>query len=88
MVQECGTERIAGCQFNLSVMSDDFAEVILGALDRVDTSKVWKETDDVSTCVRGRIEHVFDVVQAIYLEAAKTGKHVEMSGNVLHRLSG
>ena len=47
MVQECGTERIAGCQFNLSVMSDDFAEVILGALDQVDTSKVWKETDDV-----------------------------------------
>ncbi|WP_434121191.1 YkoF family thiamine/hydroxymethylpyrimidine-binding protein [Salinicoccus roseus] len=80
MVQECGTERIAGCQFNLSVMSDDFAEVIIGALDQVDTSKVWKETDDVSTCVRGRIEHVFDVVQAIYLEAAKTGKHVEMSG--------
>ena len=80
MVQECGTERIAGCQFNLSVMSDDFAEVILGALDQIDTSKVWKETDDVSTCVRGRIEHVFDVVQAIYLEAAKTGKHVEMSG--------
>ena len=80
MVQECRTERIAGCQFNLSVMSDDFADVILGALDQVDTSKVWKETDDVSTCVRGRINHVFDVVKAVYLQAAKTGKHVEMSG--------
>lgn len=73
-------ERIAGCQFNLSVMSDDFADIILSALNEVDTSKIWNDTDDVSTCVRGKKHHVFDVVKAIYLHAAKTGKHVEMSG--------
>lgn len=80
MSMECGTERIAGCQFNLSVMSDDFVDVILGSLDAVDMSKVWRDTDDVTTCVRGRYAHVFDVVKAVYLHAAKTGKHVEMSG--------
>ncbi|GAB3068822.1 YkoF family thiamine/hydroxymethylpyrimidine-binding protein [Salinicoccus sesuvii] len=80
MTIECGTERIAGCQFNLSVMSDDFINIILGSLDTTDMSKVWRDTDDVTTCVRGRVEHVFDVVKAVYLHAAKTGKHVEMSG--------
>lgn len=80
MAIENNTDRIAGCQFNLSVMSDDFSDVILSALAEVDTSKVWKDTDDVSTCVRGRMTHVFDVVKAVYLQAAKTGKHVEMSG--------
>lgn len=72
--------RVSGCNFNLSVMSDDFAEIILGALNQVDQSKVWSGTDDVSTVVRGRYEHVFDVVKAIYLHAASTGKHVAMSG--------
>lgn len=73
-------ERIAGCQFNLSVMSDDFADRILSALKEVDTSKVWKKIDDVSTCVRGKLQHVFDVVKAVYLHAAKTGSHTVMSG--------
>ena len=72
--------RVSGCNFNLSVMSDDFAEIILGALNKVDQSKVWSHTDDVTTVVRGRYEHVFDVVKAIYLQAAETGKHVAMSG--------
>lgn len=80
MANDNSTDRIAGCQFNLSVMSDDFRDVILSALDKVDTKKVWKETDDVSTCVRGKLDHVFDVVKAIYLHATDTGKHVEMSG--------
>ena len=57
--------RVSGCNFNLSVMSDDFAEIILGALNQVDQSKVWSHTDDVTTVVRGRYEHVFDVVKAI-----------------------
>ncbi len=75
--------REAGAQFNLSVMSDDFAEVILGALDAVDTKKVWMKTDDVATAATGSIADVFDVITAIYLHAAKTGLHVEMSGNVV-----
>ncbi|MFD1360898.1 YkoF family thiamine/hydroxymethylpyrimidine-binding protein [Lentibacillus salinarum] len=76
----CGTSRIAGCQFTLLPMSDKFVDIIMGALDEVDTSNIWKKTDDVSTCVRGKMEHVFDVTQALFLHAANTGEHVAMSG--------
>ncbi|MEK5058424.1 thiamine-binding protein [Paenibacillus sp. FSL H7-0326] len=76
----CGTSRIVGCRFSLYPMSDRFVDIILGAIQEADTSKVWTETGDVSTCVRGRLEHVFDVMKAIYLHAAKTGEHVVFSG--------
>jgi energy-coupling factor transport system substrate-specific component len=75
----CGTSEITGARFSIYPMSDRFADIILSALKEVDISKVWIETDDVSTCVRGRSEHVFDVVKAIYLNAAKTGCHVVLS---------
>ncbi|WP_027963590.1 YkoF family thiamine/hydroxymethylpyrimidine-binding protein [Halalkalibacillus halophilus] len=80
MTEVCGTSRIAGCQFTLFPMSDQFVDIILSSLEEVDSSKVWKDTDDVTTCVRGKMVHVFDVVKAIYLHAAKTGEHVAMSG--------
>lgn len=72
----CGSSRVTGASFSLFSMSDDFVEVILGALAETDSSKVWMETDDVTTTVRGKSVHVFDVTKAICLHAAKTGKHV------------
>ncbi|WP_411954619.1 YkoF family thiamine/hydroxymethylpyrimidine-binding protein [Alkalibacillus sp. S2W] len=78
--QQCNTSRIAGVQFTLYPMSDNFVDILLSALDEVDQSKVWKETDDVTTCVRGKIVHIFDVTKAIFLHAAKTGEHVAMTG--------
>src|SRR5690625_5324264 len=57
-------------------MSDDFVEVIESTLSAVNTSKVWLETDDVSTTIRGKLIHVFDVTKAICLQAAKSGEHV------------
>ena len=72
----CGTSEITGARFSIYPMSDRFVDIILQALEEVDTSKVWMETDDVSTCVRGRSEHVFDVVKAIFLAASKNGDHV------------
>lgn len=80
MNQYCGTSRIAGCQFSLHPMSDQFVNIILSTLEEVDTSKVWMETDDISTCIRGKMVHVFDVVKAVFLHAAKTGEHVAMNG--------
>ncbi|MFP7479319.1 YkoF family thiamine/hydroxymethylpyrimidine-binding protein [Terribacillus saccharophilus] len=76
----CGTSRIAGCSFSVYPMADRFKEIILDALKTVDTSKVWIETDDVTTLVRGRIPHVFDVTSAIFLAAAKDGDHVVFNG--------
>ena len=72
----CGTSQIFGASFTLYPMSDDFVDIILSALKEVDTSKVWMETDDVTTTVRGKINHVFDVTTAMFLHAARTGKHV------------
>jgi energy-coupling factor transport system substrate-specific component len=75
----CGTSEITGARFSIYPMSDRFVEIILSALKKVDTSKVWIETDDVTTCVRGRSEHVFDVVKAIFLEASQNGDHVVLN---------
>src|SRR5699024_3502498 len=51
----CRTSEIAGASFTLSPMSDDFVEVIESTLSAVNTSKVWLETDDVSTTIRGKL---------------------------------
>src|SRR6056297_1358792 len=71
--------RIAGCSFSLYPMSDQYADLIVSALKKVDTDKVWIKTDRVSTIVRGRISHIFDVTQAAFLDIAKTGAHVVYS---------
>ncbi|MDL4842194.1 YkoF family thiamine/hydroxymethylpyrimidine-binding protein [Aquibacillus rhizosphaerae] len=72
----CESNRIAGVSFSVHPMSDRFVEIITTAIEHVDTSKVWINTDDVTTLVRGRITHVFDVTKAIFLQAAKSGVHV------------
>ena len=72
--------RIAGCSFSVYPMCDQFADLILDALKDVDTSKVWLHTDEVSTIVRGRIPHVFDVSSAVFMQAASSGEHVVFSG--------
>lgn len=75
-VQCSGDSRIAGASFTLSPMCDDFVDIILGTLEDVDSSKVWMETDDVTTTARGKIVHVFDVTKAICVRAVQTGEHV------------
>lgn len=72
--------QISGCSFSIYPMCDGFANLIMDALVQVDTSKVWKKTDEVSTIVRGRITHIFDVVQAVFLQVSKTGEHAVFSG--------
>ncbi|HIW13265.1 MAG TPA: Ykof family thiamine-binding protein [Candidatus Salinicoccus stercoripullorum] len=73
-------KRTAGAQFTLFPMTGDFVDIILGALDETDTGNVETETDNVSTEIRGSIENIFDVMQSIFLHAAKTGEHVALSG--------
>jgi len=71
--------RIAGCSFSVYPMSGQFANLILSAIRATDRSKVWMKTDKVSTIARGRIPHIFDVSQAVFLEVAKTGVHTVYS---------
>ncbi len=80
MENQCGSSRIAGCSFSVHPMSDQFVSYIKGSLQEVDTSNVWMKTDDVTTTVRGRMEHVFDVTKAILLHIAKTDVHVAFQG--------
>lgn len=77
---ECGFSPIVGFRFSLHPMADDFVAIIKGALEETDTSAVWMHTDDVSTVIRGKQVHVFNVAKAIALSAAKTGKHIALSG--------
>ncbi|UJL46879.1 thiamine-binding protein [Virgibacillus sp. NKC19-16] len=74
--QYCDDSNIAGVSFSIHPMSDNFINIITEALNEVDTSKVWMKTDDVTTTVRGKLPHVFDVTKAIFIHAAKTGEHV------------
>ncbi|MFC7364095.1 MULTISPECIES: YkoF family thiamine/hydroxymethylpyrimidine-binding protein [Bhargavaea] len=76
----CGVSPIVGFRFTLNPMTDDFVAVIKGALEEVDTSTVWMHTDDVSTVIRGKQVHVFNVAKALALHAAKTGVHVALNG--------
>lgn len=73
---KCESSKIAGTSFSLHPMCDNFVEVIEKALSETDTSKVWMNTDDVTTTVRGKLVHVFDVTKSICLHATKTGEHV------------
>lgn len=77
---KCGVSKIIGFRFSLYPMAENFVEVIKGALEQTDTSNVWMHTDDVSTVIRGKQVHVFNVAKAICLHAAKTGEHIALSG--------
>lgn len=72
------SKRVAGARFSLYPMSDNFVEIILGGLEKTDTSKVWKQTDKLSTCVRGKRVHIFDVVKGIFVNAYRDDVHMAL----------
>lgn len=71
---------ISGCRFSLYPMCDDFVPVILGALEKTDTSFVWSQTDALSTVYRGRLPYVADAVAALFANAWHEGLHMVMEG--------
>ena len=76
-----GTELpIAGCRFTLYPMSDKYIEIILGSLEKTNTSAVWSETDALSTVYRGKLPYVADAVQALFLNAYRPGVHMALEG--------
>lgn len=75
----CGASKdITGCRFSLSPMSDRYVEIILGAIEQVDVSKVWGKTERLSTLYRGRREHVIDAVKACFVHAWQPDVHMTM----------
>ena len=79
----CGAKNeITGCRFSLSPMSDNFVDIILGSISKVDASKVWKMTDKLSTVYRGKRIHVLDAVKACFVWAYREGVHMTMEATV------
>lgn len=63
-------------------MCDNFIDIILGGLERVDTSAVWSETDALSTVYRGKLDYVMDAVSALFASAWTEGVHMAIEGQV------
>ena len=61
-------------------MSDKYIEIILGSLEKTNTSAVWSETDALSTVYRGKLPYVADAVQALFLNAYRPGVHMALEG--------
>lgn len=73
---------ISGSRFTLYPMCDNFIDIILGGLERVDTSAVWSETDALSTVYRGKLDYVMDAVSALFASAWTEGVHMAIEGQV------
>jgi len=75
----CGTNReITGCQFSLSVMSDNYVDLILSSLKNVDTTKVWSATDLLSTTYRGKRIHVVDTLKGVFTTINDEKTHITL----------
>lgn len=71
---------ITGCRFSLYPMTDDFVSIILGALEKTDTSAVWSQSDALSTVYRGKLPYVADAVKALFINAWKKDVHMAIEG--------
>lgn len=75
----CGASGdITGCRFSLAPMTDDYVSIILDAVSKVDTSKVYDQMGKLSTLYRGKQNHVVDAVKACFVNAYRTGVHMVM----------
>lgn len=71
---------ISGCRFSLYPMTDNFVSVILGALEKTDTSAVWRQSDALSTVYRGKLPYVADAVRALFINAWQPEVHMALEG--------
>ena len=71
---------ISGCRFSLYPMTDNFVSVILGALEKTDTSVVWSQSDALSTVYRGKLPYVADAVRALFINAWQPEVHMALEG--------
>ena len=67
------------CRFSLAPMSDSFIEIILGAIAKVDTSRVSAVTDEFSTTYRGGRRQVLDALKACFAYSYREGVHMALN---------
>lgn len=68
-------QNFAGIRFSLDPQTDDFANIILSALDEIDLANVWSKTDATSTVYRGKKSAIFDAVKAAFVHTYREGMH-------------
>ena len=73
-----GTDGITGCRFSLAPMSDQYINIILGSIAKVNTEKVFVLTDSLSTVYRGKRNHVLDAMRACFTYAFRPNIHMTM----------
>ena len=76
------TERrtVFGCRFALSIMSDNYIDIILGSLAKTDTSRVEASTGKLSTLYRGKRAQVLDALEGCFIHAFTEGVHMTLEG--------
>lgn len=68
-----------GARLTISVMSDRYAEIILGAIDRTDLSDLQVSTGDVSTWLGGDEKALLRALTDLASGVASTGEHASIS---------
>jgi len=68
-------QNFAGIRFSLDPQTEDFADIILSALDEIDLSNVWSKTDATSTVYRGEKSAAFDAVKAAFVHSYRDNVH-------------
>lgn len=68
-----------GARLTASVMTDDYARVLVGILSRLDLTGLVRETGDVSTYFGGHESHLQRVLIDLAEELARTEHHASLS---------
>jgi len=80
---------IIGCQFSIYPMTENFVEVITGAISGLKEAKNLDiESDDISTMLRGEAGEVFTAVADCFLKASAVAGHVVLSVTFSHGCPG
>ncbi len=69
---------VTGCRFYLSIMSDHYIEILLHAINQVNTNRVFATRDKTSTVYRGCSIHVLDCLQACFHYAYRENIHMTL----------
>ncbi|WP_114944967.1 YkoF family thiamine/hydroxymethylpyrimidine-binding protein [Microvirga calopogonii] len=74
----------SGAQISLYPMTDDFVDVILGAIGALDPYRpnFRIETDDISTLIVGPPEQLFPAMRDLFLAASRRGVHCVLAATV------
>ena len=74
----------SGAQVSLYPMSDDFVDIILGAIESLDPwrDRLRLETDSLSTLMVGPPDILFPAMRDLFCAASRSGVHTTMHATV------